>query len=135
MKYPTVLSLLCAFCFISASALPLAAGHPTMTDPISCEANCTSPCNGTHSLQQLLFSELLIDQLIDGEDSIIKIEFEFHDLFVNERILSYELIAKYQQILYAHDITPGPQRQIHLHRNGRLVVGDFAPNGQLLVSR
>lgn len=130
MKSSTVLNLFYTFFLVLITTLPVAAGitniRPLSSDPIE---DTTLP---RENLNKLLFCQLRTDQLIDANTQLVKIEFEYHDIFVNEQILSYELIAKYQQLLRENGIEPGPQRQIHLEANGKLLIGDFGQYGELV---
>ena len=133
MKYPTVFSFFCAIFLLSASASPLAANTVAndllLNDPTENVGDASVTAN---NFCHLLFTQLKADGLISAATEQVKIEYEFHDIFVNEQILSYELMAKYQQIFQENGIKPGPQRQIHLNKQGPLLIGDFGQYGELM---
>lgn len=121
MKYPTVFSILCTLFFLNFSN-----GCP------ECVANDTFLLSTEEIvLRDELRRELVADQLV-GQHEGVKIEFEFHDLFINEVIPTGELMEKYQSLLNMHGIKAGPQRQIHLFPNGKIEIGDYDDWGQLL---
>lgn len=99
------------------------------TTAITC---ATDNCKLTCEFRQVLLKELHADQLVAQDAQHVKIEFEYHDIFVNETILDYEMIAKYQVLFRAYGITPGPQRQIRLMSDGNVVIGDFGLQNELL---
>ena len=82
-------------------------------------------------LRDELRRELVADQLV-GNNEGVKIEFEFHDLFINEVIPAGGLMAKYQSLLRVHGIETGPQRQVLISPNGKIEIGDDDDWGQLL---
>lgn len=128
MKSPTVFFFYC----LLASTLclfPVSADAFGVLDKAPITAN--NDLN-VKNLNKVLFSQLLADQLISMETQYVKIEFEYHDIFVNERILSYELITKYQKIFTDYGIHSGPQRQIHIYTNGDILIGDFGQYDELL---
>jgi hypothetical protein len=125
MKYPTLFSVLCACFLFNAGSYPTT---PAAKPTLSVNAEFT-----TCDLHAVLWANLIADQLINNQDELVKIEFEYHDIFVNQRILSYELIEKYHQLLTHYGVKPGSQRQIHLYANGHLAIGDVNGRGQMLV--
>ena len=128
MKSPTVI----LFYFFLASVLTLSAGPASAFQNSAFSPTPEIKELRGKSLRQILCAQLRADQLITGEAQHVKIEFEFHDIFVNERILPYELIAKYQKIFTNYGIQAGPQRQIHLYSNGDVLIGDFGQYGELI---
>jgi hypothetical protein len=129
MKSPTVFFTYCAI-FTFLHLFPFAANGMKNTkltsDTIESEELVKKNLNKT------LICQLLADQLITAETQYIKIEFEYHDIFVNEQALSYELMTKYQKMLMSNGIQPGSQRQIHLETSGSILVGDFGLYGELI---
>lgn len=124
MKYPTVFCILCTLFFMSIS-------HYTTSDSISADKIILTPTEV--ELREELVSTLLADQLI-RQGEAVKVEFEFHDLFVNERILDYDLMAKYQNLLRSYGIQSGPQRQVRIGTDGSMIIGDFDDWGQLITA-
>ena len=121
MKYPTVLFFFSALFFLNFSN-----GCP------ACLASDTFLLSTEEIvLRDELRRELIADQLV-GHQEGVKIEFEFHDLFVNEVIPDGDLMVKYQSLLRMHGIQAGPQRQIHLFPNGKIEIGDYDDWGQLI---
>ncbi|MEM1216008.1 MAG: hypothetical protein AAGJ82_10005 [Bacteroidota bacterium] len=113
-------------------------GAISLFTPIDSQANpldsCpTAACEIKKSFRQAVLQSLRQDGLIAAEAQHVKIEFEYHDIFVNEVILDYELIAKYQALFREYGIAPGPQRQIRLLSNGEIVIGDFGLQNELLT--
>jgi len=128
MKSPTVIlsyCLLAALFYLFPNAIE---ASPDLTPYPPVEISDLTGKN----MSQLLIAQLKTDQLINTETQHVKIEFEFHDIFVNERILPYELLAKYQKIFTDYGIQAGPQRQIHLYTNGDVLIGDFGQYGELI---
>ena len=82
-------------------------------------------------LRDQLWAELKTDGLASTYGTLV-IEFEYHDLFINEEIPEYGLMLKYQRLLRSYGIQPGPQRQIHLFEDGQMLIGDFDNWGDLL---
>lgn len=121
MKYPTVLFFFCALFFLNFS-----------NDCPECVASDTFLLSTEEIvLRDELRRELIADQLV-GHQEGVKIEFEFHDLFINEVIPNGNLMVKYQSLLRMHGIQAGPQRQIHLLANGKIEIGDYDDWGQLI---
>lgn len=121
MKYPTVFSILCTLVFLNFS--------PECPDCVTSDTFLLS--TEEIVLRDELRRELVADQLV-GHHEGVKIEFEFHDLFINEVIPAGDLMVKYQSLLRMHGIQAGPQRQVHLYPNGRIEIGDYDDWGQLL---
>jgi hypothetical protein len=121
MKYPTVFSILCTLFFLNFS-----------NDCPECVTSDTFLLSTEEIiLRDELRRELVADQLVGGQEAV-KIEFEFHDLFVNEVIPTGELMIKYQSLLRVHGIQAGPQRQVRLFPNGKIEIGDYNDWGQLI---
>jgi hypothetical protein len=121
MKYPTVFSILCTLFFLNFS-------HDC--------PECISSDSFLLSTEEIVLGEelrreLVADQLV-GHNEGVKIEFEFHDLFINEVIPAGELMVKYQSLLRMHGIEAGPQRQVLLSPDGKIEIGDYDDWGQLL---
>lgn len=81
-------------------------------------------------LRNHLWEELRADGLASNANVVI--EFEFHDLFINEEIPGHTLMLKYQRLLRMHGLKSGPQRQIHINEAGQMVIGDFNDWGDLI---
>ncbi len=121
MKYPTVFITLCTLFFLNFSV-----------DCPECVTSDTFLLSTEEIvLREELRRELVADQLVGNHEGV-KIEFEFHDLFINEVIPTGELMVKYQSLLRMHGIQAGPQRQVHISPNGKIEIGDYDDWGQLL---
>lgn len=121
MKYPTVLLFFCTLFFLNFS-----------NDCPECITSDTFLLSTEEIvLRDELRRELAADQLVSHQEAV-KIEFEFHDLFINEVIPNGDLMVKYQSLLRMHGIQAGPQRQIHLFPNGKIEIGDYDDWGHLI---
>lgn len=122
MNHPTVICILFSLLFMSMSA------YLTVD---SCKLNDWAMSPQETELRDRLWEELQADQLASAEQAIV-IEFEYHDLFINEVIPEYSLMLKYQRLLRSFGVQGGPQRQVQLLENGRILIGDFDDRGQLM---
>lgn len=122
MNHPTVICILLSVLFMSLAATPA-------VDTSVIEAAMLTPQET--ELRDYLWEELKADGLTTANEAVV-IEFEFHDLFINEEIPGYAQMLKYQKLLRSFGVTSGPQRQIHLSANGGLIIGDFNDWGELL---
>ncbi|WP_020536179.1 hypothetical protein [Lewinella cohaerens] len=121
MKYPTVVTILCTLFFLNFS-----------NDCPECVTSDTFLLSTEETvLRDELRRELVADQLVGNHEGV-KIEFEFHDLFINEVIPTGGLMAKYQSLLRMHGIEAGPQRQVLISPSGKIEIGDYDDWGQLL---
>ena len=122
MNHPTVICILFAILFMSLASYPAA-------DTSATDALVLSPQE--MQLRDHLWEELQADGLANASSTLV-IEFEYHDLFINEVIPEYSLMLKYQRLLSSYGLKSGPQRQIHLLEDGRMLIGDFNDWGDLL---
>ena len=122
MNHPTVICILFATLFMSLAPYPAADTSDTNTLVLSPQEI---------QLRDQLWAELKTDGLASTYGTLV-IEFEYHDLFINEEIPEYGLMLKYQRLLRSYGIQPGPQRQIHLFEDGQMLIGDFDNWGDLL---
>lgn len=122
MNYPTVLCILSTLFFLNFNINDCPDCIPSDTFVLSIEET---------ALRDELRTALADDQLAKSQETV-KIEFEFHDLFINETILDMEMMQKYQMLLRKYGVAAGPQRQIHLLADGKILIGDFNDWGELL---
>ena len=120
MNHPTVI------CFLLTTLLMSMAPSPSDSSRTNLVLNPQEV-----ELRDQLWQELQADGLARTGSTVI-IEFEFHDLFINESIPSYNLMQKYQRLLRNYGLSSGPQRQIHLLEDGRMLIGDFNDWGDLM---
>ncbi|MEL6969898.1 MAG: hypothetical protein AAFZ63_05660 [Bacteroidota bacterium] len=122
MNHPTVICILFSLLFMSVAPGPA-------VDTSAVETGALTPQE--MELRDYLWEELQADGLAASNQAVV-IEFEFHDLFINEEIPGYAQMLKYQKMLRSFGVTSGPQRQIHLSSNGGLIIGDFNDWGEML---
>ncbi len=122
MNHPTVICFLFSVFFMSVAASPA-------LDTSIVKASVLTPQE--MELRDYLREELLADGLVNSNQAVV-IEFEYHDLFINEEIPDYAQMLKYQEMLRSFGVTSGPQRQIHLSSNGGIIIGDFNDWGEML---
>lgn len=122
MNHPTVICILFATLFMSLAPYPAA-------DTSAHDALVLSPQE--MQLRDHLWAELKADGLTGAPGTLV-IEFEYHDLFINEQIPEYSLMLKYQELLRSYGLKSGSHRQIHLFKDGQMLIGDFNDWGDLL---
>lgn len=130
--HPTMKAITTTFLLLMSTMLLFGkANHAPITICVACSNDSSELIS---EFRQVLLAELRADDLISNDAKHVKIEFEYHDIFVNETIIEFELTPKYKSLFERYGIEPGPQRQIRVLSSGEVVIGDFGLQNELLES-